>query len=94
MTRLTIQMRPNPRDARKFLRFTAQQRASRAAEPLRRLKGHRGLGPDGIRRAPLRFKLIAFLVTAAAEGEGDNVSVAVEVAPLARFTVEGCKEQE
>jgi len=48
--------------------------------------------PNGKKRAP-RFDTKA-LCTRAAPEVGDSVNVAVDVTPLARFTVDGCNEQE
>ena len=92
MVKLIKKTRPNPNDGRKFLRLYAQRRDKRVAKPLRRLTGHSGFGPNGKRKAP-RFEAKAVCTRAAPEG-GDSVNVAVDVAPLARFTMDGCNEQE
>jgi hypothetical protein len=40
------------------------------------------------------LKLVALPVTTVPEGDGETVSVAVEVAPFAKFTVAGCTLHE
>ena len=92
MIKLITKTRLNPNDGRKSLRLHAHQRDKRAARPLRRVSGQSEFVPIGKKRAP-RFDTNALCTRAAPEG-GDSVNVAVDVAPLARFTVEGCKEQE
>jgi len=91
MIKLMTKTRPNPNDGRKSLHLHAQQRDSRAARPLRRLRGQSGFVPNGKRKAP-RFDTKTLRTRAAPEG-ADSVNIAVDVAPLARFTVEGCNEQ-
>jgi hypothetical protein len=92
MIKLMIHARPNPKDARKFLFFHAQKRDNKEARPLRRARGQSRFDPNGKKKVPPCFALTALPATAAPEG--DKVSVAVEVTPLARFNVEGCNEQE
>ena len=95
MMRLMIQMSPNPAERRNSLLFHVGESANTAARPLRRLIGHSGFVPNGKKKTPTRLRVIAFGIGAAApESDGDRVRVAVEVAPLARFTVAGCSEQE
>ena len=95
MTRLTIQMSPNPAVRRKSLLFRARQRDNRAARALRRVRAHSGFDLNGKKKRPARLRVIVFGIGAAVpERDGDRVRVAVEVALLARFTVAGCSEQE
>ena len=87
-----MQASPKPKDARKFL-FLPTQTDKRAANPLRTLRGDSRFDPEGKRKMPPRLRTKAGLITVAAV-DGDRVSVTGEGAPLARFTVDGCTEQE
>ena len=94
MMRLMMQISPNPKDGRKSLLCCAKQRDNRAARALKRLRGQSGFDPERRKKKPTRLRAVAFGIgTAVAEGDGDRVSVAFEVAPLERFTVDGCSEQ-
>ena len=63
----------------------------RAAIPLNKVRGQRGLDING-KTMTLCFDPKACRNAAGAAG-GVSVSVPVVVVPLARFTVEGCREQ-
>jgi hypothetical protein len=94
MMRLVTQMSPNPKAGRKSLLFPAKRRDNKAARALKRLRGHSGFDQNGKKETPPRLRVIAVGIGAAPDGDGDRVSVVVEVIPLARFTVVGCNEHE
>ena len=92
MIKLMMQIKLNPRSGLKSLPLSAQRRDRIAAIPLNNVNGQRGFDPKG-KNKRLRFDAKVLCARAEPAG-GDSVNVAGDVAPLARFTVEGCNEQE